>query len=489
MFMRTCTDFKGDAWKLTNRNGVNVFSHCLDRRSLDLREREEGGIVSWQDPLEAEADEETIDLGDLFDALSAPVEKAPLVGPASQTARKLDPDYLHRLKLTFVDQQQRDAEEYERLRESASLKLKKVQPTLQDVTEVIHVNALAGRTKEAQEAFGMLAGLGLTPDVHAYNALMDAYARGKDMDMVKKIFKTLRTGGKDLEVHKDGTLAPSVVSYSIFIKCCADLGKRYLAFQAIKDMELMGLKPNQLIYTTLIRTCLKVGDVKRAWSLFNYMRTEISSPDAVTYSLMIHACAYTKDAERALDLFKEMTERNLSPTEITFTSLVQACGSRTDYYAEAFRLLEQMAGEGFRPTLNTYHVLLQSCATHGDVYRARLIWNDLVERNADGEGGLVPTTKTFGLMFKVYSHAMKLQTKSDKSVSKKKRKAAEGAETSSESTSVVPSVQESNPWLLTGSSMDARIMLEEVEKLWTLLQNITSGAKPNQDSSPNNTAS
>ncbi|KAJ3144843.1 hypothetical protein HDU89_007730 [Geranomyces variabilis] len=348
---------------------------------------------------------EDADVEDLYSALNEPLASATLVGPGAAASLKLDPDYLRSLQLKFSDAGTKVGHSVEERRSRALELTKQRTPSVADFTQVIHVNGLLKRPMEAQAAFDLIAKSGLKPDLIAYNHLMDAYRRANNLDKIVDIFQQLETQSLD----------PDVVSYGIIIHACIQRRDLAAAFRLYERMGKMNIQPTQPIFTSLIKGCLQANDPARAWKTFDYMREKLFSPDAITYSLMIHACSKTQDAERALDLFQEMAGRRLSPTNVTFTALIQACGSRPDYYNEAFELLGQMAAEGFIPNLQTYNVLMKAAATQADVTRARLIWNDLMDRvenaDPDASGGLTgsaltPNFATYLALFSCYSHAI-----------------------------------------------------------------------------------
>ncbi|KAI8925047.1 hypothetical protein BC831DRAFT_550918 [Entophlyctis helioformis] len=352
------------------------------------------------------------DVEALYEALNAPIQPLPaaLAGPASTAAFKLLPDYIHSLQLSFADTSSDRQADLDRRRADLAAQLAApgaASPTLEQLSQLIHINALVGRPSEALEAFNHIPSVGLKPDAVAFNHLMDAYARSANLEAAVAVFAQLQAAG----------IPPDLVSYSTLIKACVAANDLNAAFKLYRDMKDQGLQPNHIVFTTLIKGCIKAGDTARAWKTFNFMRTEIAAPDAVAFNLMIHACARTQDAERAMDLFQEMAERGLQATQITFTSLIQACVSRKDYYNDAFALLEQMAAEGFEPSMYTYNVLLAGAAQHGDVVRGRMVWNDLVKRmheqpplEADeiGVGRIEPDESSFAAMLRLYGFALKL---------------------------------------------------------------------------------
>ncbi|KAJ3282433.1 hypothetical protein HK104_010892 [Borealophlyctis nickersoniae] len=363
------------------------------------------------DPLqvgkELEIPVEEDDISELYEALSEPLAAPTPSGPGAAAALKLDPHYLHSLRVRFesitATEQNALAERY-----SAAAAAMKEKPSLADITKVIQINSLMNRPEQAQMAFDQIRANGYEPDVIAYTNLIDAYARANDAKAAVEVFRSLQ----------EANLQANEITYGAVIKSCVAAGELKAAMKLYEDMKKRGLPVPQPIFTTLIQGCLHAGQVKRAWKTFDYMRGELYAPDAVSYSLMIHACSKTQEAERALDLFREMTEKGLKANEITFTAVIQACASRKDYYEEAFALLEQMAGEGFEPDRITYSVLLQATARQGDVARARVIWNDIVGKMEHQEAvgkpldpkyDLAPNEYTYRWMFTTYAHAIKIR--------------------------------------------------------------------------------
>jgi pentatricopeptide repeat protein len=88
--------------------------------------------------------------------------------------------------------------------------------------------------------------------------------------------------------------------------------------------------------------------------------------------------------ERALNLFEEMSNRGLYPTDVTFNTLINACARRTDYYQEAFNLLNQMQEvHGFEPDRVTFNTLMHGCAKKKDLIRARDIFKLMLKKTRD----------------------------------------------------------------------------------------------------------
>ncbi|KAI8827477.1 hypothetical protein BJ741DRAFT_540569 [Chytriomyces cf. hyalinus JEL632] len=251
---------------------------------------------------------------------------------------------------------------------------------IEDVTRVIRMNALLGRTEEAQAAFDMIAEEGLEPDCIAVNALMDAYAAKGDYKATAGLFAKY--------FNHDTNLQPDIASYSILIKACINAKNLKGAFAVYEGMKTKGVNPNVQIFTSLIKGCLENNDLKRAWRTFDFMRGEICSPDSTCYSLMIHACSLDMQAERALDLFQEMHDAGLVATEVTYTALLKALGSRPDYHEEMWAIVDQMVDAGWEVNNVACKVLIRSCGENGNIARLRSIWNWMIYKVSTGDSSI-----------------------------------------------------------------------------------------------------
>ena len=405
--------------------------------------------------------EKEIDL--LYDALDTPVA-SPInrpLGPDATKASKLSENYLKSLKLKFkaVDLNKDKVDE---LSDNEA-------PTLKTITALMHVNALSGRPKEAIEAFESISKLGMSPDIVSFNHLMDVHARSMNLTEAVRVFAMIRSAG----------MSPDLVSYSTLIKASVQAGELNAAFKVYASMRQAGILPNEIVFGTLIKGCLKAREFDRAWKTFDHMRTEITAPNIVTYNLMIHACSRTKDAERAADLFHELADRNLTADQFTYTSLIQAYASRSDYYTEAFVLLEQMAAEGFLPNSRTFHVLLNSAASYGDLTRARLIWNDMVrnlpENASDASADDIQISEyTFSVMFKLYRNALRHiwsdATSDGIDVGDSTIETKDDDSTSSTALEVVETPNNSIFPFLSSTSSTPESIISEAKMLWDLLQ-------------------
>ncbi|KAG0179224.1 hypothetical protein DFQ29_002348 [Apophysomyces sp. BC1021] len=268
--------------------------------------------------------------------------------------------------------------------------------SVDEFEQLIYVNALAKRPKEAEYALQLMMDSNHQPTARCYNHLMDAYANALDVDNTIATFKRMR----------EQNLTPDMYTYSCLIKAftkCHRLDDAFVIFDKMKSSDMI---PSQPIFSNLISGCLKANKIKKAWDLFDSMRLSYHQPDEVSYTLMLHACAKRGEVERALNLFEDMTGNQLFPTDVTFNVLINACAKRPDYFDEAFNLLNQMKElYGFQPDRITYNTLLAACARKKNLPIARDIFRSMLEsqRTHGTESLIAPDLQTYANLFWCYA--------------------------------------------------------------------------------------
>lgn len=408
----------------------------------------------------------------LYEALSEPVSVHSST-PTFPSSPVLDSSFLRDIKFQYEEQARNEVTEIKQLqREILGRSEQRLQDqmSLAHICQVIKINALLKRPVEAEQAFNLIHKWRLEPNTESVNELLLAYSEVGDWE------KTLTTYRQHFEViDSSGRFAASSSATSSHTSSQSSLTASALSSTSLTTLKSANTNPASLInhqnqanllipneetfkhviraltkqgqlkqaleleakwrnsgtvtlpqsiYTDIIACTIKNGQVDRAWEIFNYMQTYLHAPNSIAFTLMIKACAIRQEAERALDLVTRMTDSNVPLSDMAFTFLIQAVGSRPDYYAESFRLFEQMILQGFTPNLYTYNALLDSCSKHGDIARARMIWNDMMQRYLDdrlsssssssaASSSMKPNIYIVQSMFKVFSHALKLYGKQD----------------------------------------------------------------------------
>lgn len=208
------------------------------------------------------------------------------------------------------------------------------------------------------------------------NSLLSLYAKAKDLDYVKWVFKEIehpdvytwttllaastKLGRIDYAFQLFDQMPKSNVAiWNAIITGCTENGQEKIAIYLFKKMHRMGVKPDNYTFGSMLSLCsmeildygrnvhsaiIKTGFLVRA-SVINSLITmyfncecvtdanevfeeaEATIRDCITYNAMIDGLVTMERHEDAFLMFRKMQEACISPTELTFVSILSSCSS------------------------------------------------------------------------------------------------------------------------------------------------------------------
>jgi pentatricopeptide repeat protein len=322
-----------------------------------------------------------------------------------------------------------------------------------DVTDLIIYHAESNNITQAQNTFNQLLESGNMPCISTVNALIQACVSVDDVQSAMKVFK-------DTQKYN---LSPNIKSFELLTSAFAIKGMYVRAYNVLQNMKSLHIQPTPQIYHNIINACIKSGNYKRAWTLFDMSRTELNIPTLQLYNTMIHACSYTQDAEKALDLVHDMTDNGITPSPLTYAALMKTLSTRKEYYMDIFGILGQMVDEGLEVTKEVYDVLLDCFVERGDVWKAREVWNKMV--NVSGGVDSRPSAKNVECMLLTISKAMSLIQRDENVPARESVECLKSIQCDS---NVNTSGNEN--YLMQFEDLSSKSLLGEADKLWTLIQ-------------------
>ncbi|CAL4947776.1 unnamed protein product [Urochloa decumbens] len=234
---------------------------------------------------------------------------------------------------------------------------------------------------------------GMLGDVFVQTALVDFYAKNRDMVPAVRVFEEmpvkdpipmncLITGySKSGDVEKarrlfDGMPRRTSASWNSMIACYAHGGEFHEALALFDRMVREGASPNAITITTVFSICAKTGDIdtgRRARALIGerdlqnmivhtalmemYVKCraidearqefdQMPQRDVVAWSTMIAGYAQNGRPHESLELFERMKATNCKPNEVTLVGVLSACaqlgsdelGEQIGNYVESQRL-------------------------------------------------------------------------------------------------------------------------------------------------------
>ncbi|GAB4833366.1 hypothetical protein Ancab_031609 [Ancistrocladus abbreviatus] len=183
---------------------------------------------------------------------------------------------------------------------------------------------------------------GLSSDLFVSSALVDMYAKSRDIGEARKVFDKMSTrdlvtwtvmigaygecgNAKDSlvlfdQMRKQGAV-PDKVAMVTVVYACARLGALHKAREIHDYIQCKNFSLDVILGTALIDMYSKCGSVDSAREIFEMMREK----NVITWSAMIAAYGYHGLGQKALDLFPLMLRNGILPNDITFLSLLHAC--------------------------------------------------------------------------------------------------------------------------------------------------------------------
>ncbi|KAL1815954.1 hypothetical protein ACET3Z_018528 [Daucus carota] len=187
---------------------------------------------------------------------------------------------------------------------------------------------------------------GLDVDQFVVAALVDMYARCRVLDDARRLF--------DRMVRKD------LVSWTVMIGACVELGDAGEALVLFDRMSEEGVAPDKVTMVTAVNACAKLGVMYKARQMHDYILGKKFSLDVILGTAMIDMYAKCGSVDSAREIFDSMREKNV----ISWSAMIAAYG----YHGEgrkALDLLPVMLSSGIMPNRITFVSLLYACSHSG----------------------------------------------------------------------------------------------------------------------------
>ncbi|KAJ4967439.1 hypothetical protein NE237_019288 [Protea cynaroides] len=153
-------------------------------------------------------------------------------------------------------------------------------------------------------------------DVFVGNALIDMYAKCRDLRSAKCVFASMR--------DKD------VVSWTALVSAFMDEGLLVEARDTFDSMQLNGVKPDLISWNSMVSGYARNGEIDVALQLLEEMKEKGLKPGVSSWNGVISGCIQNGYYEDALDVFYEMLWSFEEPNAVTIASILPACAGLKD---------------------------------------------------------------------------------------------------------------------------------------------------------------
>jgi len=247
-------------------------------------------------------------------------------------------------------------------------------PTL-DIQNYMSLIRAAGRDKDVDRAFSVLKKLknsGVSPDIAAYNCVLDVCVSAGDTDSARGLIE---------EMRKISSL--DIITYNTLLKGYCSAGDLRGAKAMMEEMRQEGLCPNDVSYNCLINSAVTTGNFREAWDMIEQMEHDGIGIDHYTISIMMKALKRirnSKDVAKALALL-DRSGLDVCSDEIMFNTVLETC-IRHREYRRLEAALSAFSDSSLRPSVHTYGSLIKACSTLKQVGRCWVFWRQMAEDRA-----------------------------------------------------------------------------------------------------------
>ncbi|XAR55995.1 hypothetical protein NMG60_11036265 [Bertholletia excelsa] len=275
---------------------------------------------------------------------------------------------------------------------------------------ILDMYAKCGLMDEANRVFELME----TKDVVSWNAMVAGYSQIGRCEEALSLFEKMQA--EDVELN--------VVTWSAVISGYAQRGHGYHAINVFREMQVCGSEPNAVTLVSLLSGCASVGALLQGKETHCYVIKCLLSLDGgdpgedlmvinglidmyskckntriaramfdsiplkernvVTWTVMIGGYAQQGDANDALELFSSIVKEGsgVVPNAFTISCVLMACARLAD-----LRFGRQIHAYVLRNRYECCMLFVANClidmyAKSGDVDTARIVFDNMYERNA-----------------------------------------------------------------------------------------------------------
>eukprot|EP00747_Dinoflagellata_sp_TGD_P141778 gnl/TRDRNA2_/TRDRNA2_176171_c0_seq3.p1 gnl/TRDRNA2_/TRDRNA2_176171_c0~~gnl/TRDRNA2_/TRDRNA2_176171_c0_seq3.p1 ORF type:complete len:797 (-),score=181.03 gnl/TRDRNA2_/TRDRNA2_176171_c0_seq3:54-2444(-) len=240
------------------------------------------------------------------------------------------------------------------------------------VVNIILATGVASDHMEAVEALVQEVD-GWTPailDVVSYNTLIKGHTQRNVADKAIQVISRMREKG----------LTPNAITFNTTMDAAVRSAKSKEAWNLLKEMYSLGLKPDKFTASVLIKGLSKSPCVEHVGSSLELLLQVDAMLDmslkGTLYHTVLETAAKQGGASLLMQVFTQMKQHRIVPNAAAYRILVQALGQEGDVN-RCRQIWEQMLNEDMRPQPAVFTALLESHLRQGEVEGALLAFESL----------------------------------------------------------------------------------------------------------------
>ncbi|XP_038984274.1 pentatricopeptide repeat-containing protein At1g77360, mitochondrial [Phoenix dactylifera] len=250
--------------------------------------------------------------------------------------------------------------------------------------------ARAKKFDEAIYAFNVMDKFGVVPNLAAFNSLLSAFCKSKNVRKAQEIFDKM-----------NDQFAPDAKTYSILLEGWGRAPNLPKMREVYQEMIDKGCKPDIITYGIMVDALCKAGRVEEAVSVVRDMRFNGCPPTSFIYSVLVHTYGVERRIEDAVDTFLKMEKNGIKPDVAVYNALISAF-CRVNRFENAFRVLGDMEDKGIPPNSRTCNIILSSLISLGKNDEAYRVFRQMIKH-------CEPDSDTYTMMIKMFCENDRLE--------------------------------------------------------------------------------
>ncbi|KAK8953275.1 Pentatricopeptide repeat-containing protein [Platanthera guangdongensis] len=248
---------------------------------------------------------------------------------------------------------------------------------------IIRKYARSQKVDEALYTFNAIGRFGLTPNLAAFNGLLSALCKSKNVRKAQEVFDEMR--------HH---FNPDVKTYSILLEGWGREPNLPKMWEVFDEMSEIGLEADVVTYGIVVDSLCKAGFITEALDAVKEMTSRGCPPTSFIYSVLIHTYGSERRVGNSVDAFLEMERNGVKPDAAAYNALICAF-CRANEFKNALRVTEEMRVKGIPPNSRTCNIILSSLISVGENEEAYTIFRRMIRY-------CEPDSDTYTMMIKMF---------------------------------------------------------------------------------------
>ncbi|CAN8234224.1 unnamed protein product [Cochlearia groenlandica] len=256
---------------------------------------------------------------------------------------------------------------------------------------VMRKYARAQKVDEAIYAFNVMEKYDLPPNIVAFNGLLSALCKSKNVRKAQEIFENMRDRFK-----------PESKTYSILLEGWGKEPNLPKAREVFREMIDAGCDPDIVTYCIMIDVLCKAGRVDEALGVLRSMDPGICKPTTFIYSVLVHTYGAFNRLEEAVDTFLEMERSGMKADVAVFNSLIGAF-CKANRMKNVYKVLKEMKTQGVTPNSKSCNIILRHLIDRGEKDEAFEVFKKMIKV-------CEPDADTYTMMIKMFCEKKEMET-------------------------------------------------------------------------------